>query len=419
MSGPIQRTITTGVAFMEEKATHFNESINLNRRRWEVLVSKLTQKVIDINKSILKTGKCTTVNVTSKTVNESEEPLVYYLGGSAYASYNRLIMENGGTDIFLGAPRTHDWDTSFLLNKNDPQLVQATRKIIFDTIQNEYGELNKDNYLDGNFEEINTKSDLENGEILLGVIGPKDHERIEVSYLADRKGTYENIRLNLVKKIGGTYEKNHIIEFILWFKKPVQDYIYSSVRLVFNDVTYFVAIPVDLIKSNLISLINRSINPERIAKCRQDYLRIKNFINNIGRIKSFMPDLIDDFNYVSIFLDKIKVHIPQCVEEKLDAGTFGLIYSNLVQQGKKNPLLDKLKKILEIDYKFYIIRVELERELEKQSLKTHLGKVEEEIPIAFENLFPQTSLTESEADPYYFYNKYLKYKQKYLKFNSS
>lgn len=47
-----------------------------------------------------------------------------------------------------------------------------------------------------------------------------------------------------------------------------------------------------------------------------------------------MPDLIDDFNYVSLFLDKIKAYVPQCIEEKLDYDTFYLIRDNLIEQKK-------------------------------------------------------------------------------------
>ena len=417
MSGPIQRTMTLGEAFMDPKANVFNSSINSNRRVWESLISTLISGLININKPILKTSTCTIVNVENRTNVESIEPMVYYLGGSGYASYNRLITENGGEDIFDKAPRTHDWDTSFVLSRRDNSLLDESHRFIITTLQNLYSQLNTNNYLQNNFEEINKKPELEHGEKLLGIFGPKDHEVIEVSYLEDRKKTYQNIRLNLVKKVGDTFEKNHIIECLFWFKKPMQDYIKKTVRLIFPDVTYYIPTPIDLIKSNLISLINRSTNPQRLAKCRQDFMRVKSFIDKINIVRVFIPELVEDLSYVNLFLDKIHTYIPQCMD-KLEESTFVLITENLKTKGKKNILVKKLQELLAIDYNYFIIRFELERDIQKISTTEHLKEELEDSNSQILTLEQLEKIEKAEEETNYFKQKYLKYKQKYLNKNN-
>lgn len=114
----------------------------------------------------------------------------------------------------------------------------------------------------------------------------------------------------------------------------MQDYIKKTVRLIFPDVTYYIPTPIDLIKSNLISLINRSTNPQRLAKCRQDFMRVKSFIDKINIVRVFIPELVEDLSYVNLFLDKIHTYIPQCMD-KLEESTFVLITENLKTKGKK------------------------------------------------------------------------------------
>jgi hypothetical protein len=424
MSKPVQRNITANIAFMEDKATIFNTAINSQRLRWEKFVSSIVQGLIEINRSKLKTGICTIVNVQSKTTEEREEPIIYYLGGSGYAAYNRLIMENGGDDIFKEAPRTHDWDISFATNGKDESMIDNSRKYLIKMMTEKFNELNQDNYVVGNFEEINKYNEQEakkrddaikNGltppkaenETVLGVFGPKDHEVIELSYL--RNKLYENIRLNLVKKINDEYEKNHIIEFVFWFGKRRQEYITQTVRLIYPDVAYYMPIPKDLIKSNLISLINRSTNPARIAKCRQDYLRVENLIKRIQIIKVYMPKIIEDFKYITLFLEKIKTYIPQCIDI-LEKDTFDLITSNLRTKGRRNKLVTKFNELLTIDYNYFIVRAEIEKEIQSLPAKEHLKEELDEGEGTPSIL--KTADIEDELD--YFEQKYLKYKQKYF-----
>jgi hypothetical protein len=405
----IQRGNTVETAHMEEKATVFNEAINSQRRLWEVIMSELVEICVGILGDNIKLRECTVIdfrNPQNIVTKISNKPLVYYLGGSGYASYNRLITENGGKDVFTYAPRTHDWDTSFVLKSKKQEYMNNINTSLLQYFRNNYDRINVNNYIEKTFEQINLKPELENKEELVGLIGPAGREYIEITLL--KTDNYQNFRFNLVKKVIDKYEKNHIGEFVFWFKKPMQK-IYSTVRLIYNDTTYYLTKPIDLLKSNLESLMNRSINPTRMAKCRQDYLRITNFIDNISivNVKQIIPTLVDDLKYITEFLEKIRVYIPQCMDN-LDSETYKSIEENLKHIGKTYKLKNMVK-VIKIFYEYYITRIELERKINKMSV---IDALNPDVPQEDED--EDEDEDKDEDGYYYFKNKYLKYKQKYL-----
>ena len=408
------RANTVEVAYMENKASIFNEAINSERRLWEIIMSELVENVVGILGDNIKSAECTVIdfrNPQNIVTEISNKPLVYYLGGSGYASYNRVITENGGGDIFKYAPRTHDWDTSFVLKSRNLEIMNNIKTSLLQYCRNNYDRINANNYIEDVFEQINLKPALENKEVLVGLIGPAGREYIEITLLNTKK--YQNYRINLVKKVNDTYEKNHICEFVFWFRKPMQD-ISSTVKLIYNDATYYLPKPIDLLKSNLISLMNRSINPTRMAKCRQDYLRIVNFIENILFVRQIIPTLVDDLSYITEFLEKIHPYIPQCMD-KLDRETYKSIEENLQYMGRTKKL-ENIVKIIKIYYEYYITRIELERKINKMSMidAVNPGVAQDEYD---EDKYEDEDEDEDEDEYNYFKKKYLKYKQKYLNSN--
>jgi hypothetical protein len=399
---------TVGVAFMEDKATIFNEAINSQRRLWEVIMSENVNNFIGILGDNIKSSECTIVdlrNPQNVVTRISNEPMIYYLGGAAYACYNRMITENGGADIFRYAPRTHDWDTSFCLKKKDAIMMNNIETNLLDYFRNNYARLNANNYIETTFEQINLKPELDHGETLVGLIGPVGREYFEITRLV--RGAFQNIRVNLVKRINDTYAKNHICEFVFWFGKVRQDYIKSTVKLIYNDTTYYLPKLFDLLKSNLESLKNRSSNPKAMAKCRQDYLRITNFIQSINSVRQIIPTLVEDLTYVTEYLEKIRPYVPQCMDE-LDRETFESLQKNLIHLGRTKKI-NNVHRLIQIYYDYYIERIQLERQINKMTLiealnpdnMDNVDNVDEEADVG------------SGVDSYYA-KKYLKYKQKYL-----
>ena len=403
-TNPPVRGITIDMAHMENKATIFNDAINSQRRLWETIMSENINNFIGILGDNIKLSECTIVdlrNPQNVVTRISNEPMIYYLGGAAYACYNRMITENGGADIFRYAPRTHDWDTSFCLKKKDTTMMNNIETNLLDYFRNNYARLNANNYIETTFEQINLKRDIEHGEKLVGLIGPVGREYFEITRL-ERRG-FLNLRVNLVKRINDKYAKNHICEFVFWFGKTRQDYINSTVKLIYNDTIYYLPKLFDLLKSNLESLKNRSGNPDAMAKCRQDYLRITNFIQSINSVRQIIPTLVEDLTYVTEYLEKIRPYVPQCMDE-LDRETFESLQKNLIHLGKKTKKINNVQRVIQIYYDYYIERIQLERQINKMTLLEALNP---------DNMDDVDEEADRDADSYYA-KKYLKYKQKYL-----
>jgi hypothetical protein len=420
----IRRPNTAEIAFMENKATVFNEAINSQRRLWEVIMSENINNFIGILGDNIESSDCTIVdlrNPQNVVTRISNEPKIYYLGGAAYASYNRMITENGGADIFRYAPRTHDWDTSFVLKKKDDIMMNNIERNLLDYFRNNYARLNENNYIESTFEQINKKPELDqkHKEELVGLVGPKDKECIEITRIVKGgRGGYENIRVNLVKRIKDTYAKNHICEFVFWFGKTRQEYINSTVKLIYNDTTYYLPKLFDLLKSNLESLKNRSKNPDAMAKCRQDYLRITNFIQSINSVRQIIPTLVEDLTYVTEYLEKIRPYVPQCIDE-LDRETFESLQKNLKHMGRSKKF-DNVQRLIQTYYDYYIERIHLERQINKMTLLEALNPENMDV-VNVVNVVNVVDDVDEEADrdarsdvDSYYAKKYLKYKQKYL-----
>jgi hypothetical protein len=128
------------------------------------------------------------------SVRHDTIPIIYYAGGGAYIEYDDLInkinMNRGITILPLAdeAPRTHDWDISFVLKPelkiNNDIFIRKIYKILHREITKAYSILNGDDDYMNNFEPISVMPNLEHGEKLLFII----YNKIEVSYIS-RKPT--------------------------------------------------------------------------------------------------------------------------------------------------------------------------------------------------------------------------------------
>ena len=243
----LQRSMTVDSAFMETKAHIFNDLINSKRLEWSRVVSVLINRISthpELGNMLKKNPQNYVVNYTTAggirciTLKQENIPLIYYLGGSAYMTYDDIINKiNAERSISLPplsqeAPRTHDWDISIQLKPElllrDQHIIPIIQHILPEVIQSEYLRLNGgDNYFD-NFENISTLPALEHGEKLLlldikqnplpikSTFERNTRDKIELSFVSN--DVYINFRLNLVARIGSEIKKNHIIELIFWKK---------------------------------------------------------------------------------------------------------------------------------------------------------------------------------------------------------
>ncbi len=408
----LTRSITIGEAFMENKSHTFNDLINQKRTEWNRVISSI------LNKIILDTDLQSYFNINPNnyiidfklvgdkynlSIRHETIPIIYYAGGGAYIEYDNLInkinMNRGITILPLAdeAPRTHDWDISFVLKPelkiNNDIFIRKMYEILQREMTEKYSILNGDDDYMNNFEPISVMPNLEHGEKLLFIINNK----IEVSYISRKQ--YINIRLNLVARVDTEYKKNHIVELVFWKTEPMQK-INQIIKVNLDEYSYYVPLPINLIKSNLISLINRSIIPDRIAKCRQDYFRIRGIISRFETIYDVpeLENILVDLRYVTDFLDTLNDIIPQCITSTKTREIFNTIIENI----RANPARgEQIKRLLLIYYDYYINRIELEKE----------------IKFGLTDLLKVLPPVKQESD--YFQKKYLKYKEKYLQLKNN
>jgi hypothetical protein len=421
------RTLTTKTGLMDPKATNFNESINLKRKIWYKIIHKIILMIkTDLGNESFNTSKSLIFDTSRDTIEEKiDEPLIYILGGAAYASYdeaiNEIIKRKEGLDLDVitdHAPRTHDWDVSFCLKNGVDIMFKETIKRfpskIKDILLEHYDELNGDEFIDegyfsSNFDKITVIDDAEEEEDYFDDLDSDSpvseaksftfkeqvydivNEYIEISFLNTK--TFQNIRINLQKTIDGKIEKNHIIELVLWTEKPRQDITYT-VQFKIDDSVHYLPNPYDLFKSNVISMINRSVNNKKYAKCRQDYMRLNYMIGKIYKLEPHAPfnGLISPFikNLIE-YVNSIEPIIKQCYQNiptELDRIS--------IEYDMSNSDFRKIKKLLHIMYSYSVIKNEIIDELKTDPF--------------FKRLTSSTDILDDND-----LRKYLKYKTKYLK----
>jgi hypothetical protein len=373
----IRRQITIDDARMEPKAHTFNDLINSKRLVWNSFIDNLLSDLNTIPAVFeqIQTipGFIINVDEYERTHNmnnlfryEDSQKMMYNLGGSCYMSYDVMIQKlntlagNAGyVSLVNDIPRTHDWDVSIKM-KDRTNFIEVERLIetYFATkVHAFYPQIATNNYLD-NFANISDNALLERGEDLIEVINNK----IELTKSVKAR-KYINFRLNLVANIPNVgFKKNHIVEFIFWFIKPPQT-ITKTVKILVNNITHYCILPIELIKANLIAIINRSVNPGKYAKCRQDYFRLTALLTRLRTIHQYdaLALLYRDINYIDDFIVKIREYVPQCYID-MDASTFVDVTANIKALPERG---DKVKKLLNIYYDYYITKYELENDINR------------------------------------------------------
>ena len=393
-SPPALAATRTAVAFMDPKATNFNEVINLKRKEWYSLVNHLIIEIILAlgPGAFNKAQENYVLNIEDQTYKiirgDQSQPLVYFLGGSAYTSYddaiNKVIKRKYDIDLPLiknNAPRTHDWDVSFSLIKDIDEETKRKIKdvlpnLILNTVRTHYDRLANKDYFTRNFKQIIVKTAAEveaeaaaalaagtqiRREVQLAVI----NNYIELSKI--ETGKFVNYRISLAKEIDNEIHQNHIIELSLWKKLPMQN-LTRTVTVVMDDgMQHYLPHPYDLIKSNIISIINRSTMSYKYPKCRQDYMRIKFFITKLSYfigLQPFQQILTPLLDNLIKYIKKIEPAIPQCIkflsyDEKREIET-------TIERSKENHII--INKLLKIFYDDIVINPELLFDLSEDSL---------------------------------------------------
>jgi len=436
MSAPVIEPITPGVAFMEPKATVFNDVINLKRSIWYLLVNEIIILIkTHLGPDAFNKAK---ENYLLNTRDDSiiirkEEPLIYFLGGSAYTSYddaiNKVIKRKKSIDLPLiknNAPRTHDWDVSFSLKKDideatNSKVMNDLPRLIEAKIREHFDRLNADRYFETNFSKIIKKKPVDTEpytdeeeldsekkmykEIPISVI----NDYIELSYIETSR--FVNYRISLEKNIGSEIHKNHIVELNLWKKLPMQN-VTRTVEFVIDGIPHYLPYPYDLFKSNIISIINRSTNKKKYPKCRQDFMRLNFIITKISYFNGLQPfqqiltPLLD--NLIK-YLKTIEPAISQCIK-MLTADEKRKIEARIESSNFK-----KINTLLKIMYNDIVIKPELIIDLTDDPLLGPIIASVQAGPIKPNPIAPALRVASSDDD----LRKYLKYKTKYLELKKS
>jgi hypothetical protein len=378
------RQDTQNFARMMPKATIFNDVIESRKEQWDKFVSALNNSVINAaldnsNPFSHIIDKCTGTSYTIDSsgvqiINEHENfPKIFLVGGGAYSAYGKYFENLGHTTMEQKAPRTHDWDIAICLQ------VEITNSII---------KLFKDNLIKFIEQNINIVIDstylLSFVDIDQGISIGKEAsiylhstKKIELTILQNRR--YTNFRINMALNIKGVYTKGHLIEFVLWtdtspYKMAITKLNYLTTT---NGITYVVPIVSDLVLLTVRAIIERSLKPYTIPKCRQDYSRLK----YICEALSLGGVLLEKFNIGSIcnIASYIISMLPQCTIN-LSEKDFSDLKEQISQPEKQTELEKNKNKII-------------------QYLKDNLHSREQLLVF---------------SDQLSYETKYLKYKQKYL-----
>ena len=377
------RQNTTTFAKMLPKASSFNDVINLKKGQWDRFISGLNDNIISAALDITNPfnnfiDKCEATqhkieaNGTQTITINNNFPKVFMLGGSAFSAYGKYFENLGHSSMEMNAPRTHDWDIVISLNQEITEpIIELIREGLIKFIKQNINTVIDPSYL-VHFEDIQQVEEEKEHTIYI-----HSTNKIEVTILRNKK--YINFRINMALNIEGTYVKDHLVEFVLWpntsqFNKGITKINYLSTN---NGLNYAVPIVRDLVLLTTRAIINRSLIPHIMAKCRQDYARLKYLCEAL----ILGGESLASFNTGNIcnIASQITGMLQQC-SLNLSDENFSALQQEMLQPETQIKLTKNKEDI-------------------EQMLRTHLN--ESETILFFKNISSYET-------------KYLKYKQKYL-----
>jgi hypothetical protein len=351
-----------------------------------------------------------------------EYPKIYLIGGSAYLAYDNFIniSKDSGIKITSYAPATHDYDVLIALTQLNEDNFNKILAYLTIRLQLFIKVLSIGAYLETLFEEFNTTDITDNPDIIkieTSMGGERRHESFlytevddgeseeksekkKKSYIEintqksklrqDLQYDYINIRCSVkikeeIIKDGVTKiveEIFDIFEFNLTNNSFIEIPIKTIIVLLSQDlVTYRVPDAHSLCKLGIYSLIKRGLNKNFVIKCRQDYKRVRYFIERMKKLYSDDTDLALKLYYL----------LPQY--------NYPQILSTLIQE----PLLNHCTTEVFVRDNFL------------KKTKSELNSVEDSLLNNFIRSFLKDGIiinkSKINSD---FKIKYLKYKQKYV-----
>lgn len=355
------RQNTMGFAKMKPHATYFNDAINIKKNEWDYFVTNLNLELIKAandttNKFhdilIRCVGNRFIINQAGEKTTETipDFPKIFMLGGAAYSAYGKFFANMGHHTMETVAPRTHDWDIVVCVNDLSEETVRLFGLGLVTFIEQNISLIEQSNYLDM-FENLDSRV----GEIIdkeqIAYVHPSN--KIEVSVL--NKKTYVNLRLNMALNINGRKMKTHIVEFVLWgpsshFYDGIDE---INILSTSDGMTSTVPIISDLVLLTTRGVINRGTSAGIMAKCRQDFARLKYLCDTLN-LSDELSVLLKKGNACDI-ASEVLAYLKQCSAELSD-DEFNIIEeeargtdrSSIVteMESKISPLLNRREKIL-------------------------------------------------------------------------
>jgi hypothetical protein len=401
---PLVRKDTTVFSKMQKKATSFNDMINLKKNDWDTTISflldalnkKATGSIIMpdngnfINKCLHNHIKINPDNtVTNNLIPEQLK--IFTMGGASYSAYGKFFEELGHIPMESASPRTHDWDIVICVDDFNDEILEYFKNISISIANNIYTNFSQSSYF-SSFLDIDTPVGSYNKETREVTYYVHPSKKIELVYIKTKK--YLNFRLDLALNIDGVYEKNHIIEIVLWNKLSNLSNSINTINVLElkNGIKYFVPELNNLINYSLIAIINRSSDSYKFAKCRQDYSRIKYICDTYSIMPSGLKEKIGNLTDICVLLEKFADKLRHCSTILTD-DEYDIIKKRLVDNPEYIAYIEENKKEL--------------RELVEKFFSE--SAYEEDI----EDVINEVSYDQDD-EPMDYYKKYIKYKNKYL-----
>ena len=355
------RQNTISFAKMKPHATFFNDAINLKKNEWDSFVTNLNSALFDAannpaNLFYNLVAKCVGNRfIISQTGEKSSVigeniPKIFMLGGAAYSAYGTFFANMGHHTMETVAPRTHDWDIIICVNVLNEE-TEKTFGLEFIKFLEENIGVFEQSYLE-RFQDLDSNvGDIDNREQVAYVHPSK---KFEITVL--RNKNYINLRLNMAILMDGRKTKTHVIEFVLWgpssqFYDGISE---INILTTSNGLNYMVPIISDLVLLTTRGIINRGKRPGVMAKCRQDFARLK-YLCEALNLSDELSELLKKGNSCNI-ASEILSFLRQCSAELSDEqfkaiGEEASSLSDISEIAEKietnlSPMLDERQKIL-------------------------------------------------------------------------
>ena len=410
------RKDTTVFSKMQKKATSFNDMINLKKNDWDSSISflldalnkKTTGSIIMpnngnfINKCLHNHIKINPDNtVTNNLVPEQLK--IFTMGGVSYSAYGKFFEELAHVPMESVAPRTHDWDIVICVDDFNDEILEYFKNISISFANNIYTNFSPSSYF-SSFLDIDTTVGSYNREARETTYYVHPSKKIELTYIKTKK--YLNFRLNLALGIDGVYEKNHIVEIVLWNKLSKLSNSINTINVLElkTGTKYFVPELNNLINYSLIAIINRSSDSYKFAKCRQDYSRIKYICDTYSIMPAALKEKLGNLTDVCLLLEQFADKLRQCSTTLTD-DEYDIIKKRLVDNPEYIAHIEENKKELRGIVQKFFTESAYEEDIEDTIDEVEDKKEDETI-----------DEKEDEIDdvPMNYYTKYIKYKNKYL-----